>query len=128
MSKYLSSITVLTTLFSLAWIVFALDQTSNASALTRQDCPIVSVNCPSEVPDMGKTYTVSADVTGTVNKEKLTYRWSSSSEGGEIVEGQGTASIKIRVKYTYESITATVDVCGLEDKCQKTVSCIFTVA
>ena len=128
MSKHLSSIIVLTVLLSLALAVFASDQTSNAIVLTGQECPTVRVNCPSELPEIGQTYTVSADVTGTISKEKLTYRWTLSSQGGEIVEGQATASIKIRVKYTHESITATVDVCGLEDKCSKTASCTFTQA
>jgi hypothetical protein len=128
MSKHLSSIIVLTVLLSLAIVAFASDQTCNASALARQDCPTVRVNCPSEIPEIGQTYTLSADVAGTVSKEKLTYRWTLSSQGGEIVEGQGTASIKVYVKYTHESITATVEVSGLEDKCSKTASCTFIQA
>jgi hypothetical protein len=103
-----------------------------AQPVTRdnQECPRITIECPTELPEGGKTYTVSADVEGAVSMKKITYHWSLSSAGecGEIIEGQGTPSIKVRIKCTYQTTTATVKICGLEDKCKDTESCSFSVS
>ena len=127
MDKYLWSLIVLPVLVSLTVCAEMTGRSSSTRTSSRQVCPTITIKCPEELPQIGQTYTVSATVQGTEAKQKLSYHWTLSSEAGEIVEGQGTPVIKVRVKYTYETITATVEVCGLLDKCQKMASCSFVV-
>jgi hypothetical protein len=88
------------------------------------DCPKVVVECPNELPESGKTYVVKARVEGADPNKELSYNWSVSS--GEIIEGQGTATIKVRG--TAESITATVEVNGFPVDCERVGSCTFMVS
>ena len=89
-------------------------------------CPQVVVECPDELFEPGKTYIVKAHVTGGDPNQELSYNWSVSS--GEIVEGQGTASIKVRNTAGSQSTTATVEVNGLPVDCERTASCTFIVS
>ena len=92
-----------------------------------EDCPTVVVNCPAEVFKVGETYTVTAQVKGNVRAKEITYSWSVSS--GKIVEGQGTHSIRLYVDKAGDTPTATVEVGGLDAKCEnRTASCTFPVA
>ena len=95
-----------------------------------QECPEITIECPTELPEEGKTYTVSVNVQGADSMKKITYQWSLSSAGecGEIVEGQNTPSIKVHIKCLYQTTTATVKICGLEGKCKNTESCSFSVS
>jgi len=70
------------------------------------------------------------NVEGADNTKKITYNWSLSSAGecGEIVEGQGTHSIKVHIKCTYQTTTATVDIGGFNGTCKNTASCSFPVS
>jgi hypothetical protein len=89
------------------------------------DCPKLTIECPDEPAEFGKTYNVKVRVTGGNPDQELTYNWSISS--GEIVEGQGTPSIKIRL-IKDRSPTATVEVNGLPPDCEKVASCTFQVS
>jgi len=94
--------------------------------LTDQNCPVITIECPPEVFEYGRTYTVTARVSGG-NSRNLTYRWSVS--GGKIVGGQGTSSIKVCANQAGLTPTATVEVGGLDKRClNRTASCSFTVS
>ena len=90
------------------------------------DCPKLIVECPTDIPESGKTYTVKLRVEGVTSNQELTYSWSVSS--GEITEGQGTSSVKIRISDSSNSVTATVEVNGLKLDCDRVASCSFVVS
>ena len=90
-------------------------------------CPTVSVICPDEIPREGRTYLVTLRVAGVDPAKKLSYKWS-VSKGGEIVDGQGTHTVKIRCTHPEESLTATVEVGGLPSECGNIASCSFPVS
>jgi hypothetical protein len=91
-----------------------------------EDCPKITIDCPTEVPESGKTYAVHVRVEGGDSNRKLTYNWSVSS--GEIVEGQGTARVKIRITDSGKDVTATVEVGGLNGDCNRVASCSFVMS
>jgi hypothetical protein len=83
-------------------------------------CPTVSVSCPSEV-DAGQAITFTASVTGE-GAPTPTYNWSVSA--GTISSGQGTSTITVDTTGTAgQSITATVNIGGLDPSCNATASC-----
>ena len=90
------------------------------------DCPRLIIECPTDVPESGKTYTVKVRVEGHNSNQELSYNWSVSS--GEIIEGQGTSSVKIRISDPSQSVTATVEVNGLKLDCERVASCSFVVS
>jgi hypothetical protein len=89
------------------------------------ECPKVIVECPTDIPEAGKSYTVKVRVEGDTSNQELSYNWSVSS--GEIIEGQGTSSLKIRISDPSKSVTATVEVNGLKLDCDRVASCSFVV-
>jgi hypothetical protein len=80
-------------------------------------CPTVSVTCPSDV-DLGAPITFNASAgDGTV-----TYNWSVSA--GTISGGQGTSSITVDTTgLGGQTVTATVEIGGLDPSCSRTASC-----
>ena len=91
-----------------------------------EDCPKLIIECPTDVPESGKTYTVKVRVEGDNSNQELSYNWSVSS--GEIIEGQGTSSVKIRISDPSQGVTATVEVNGLKGDCERVASCSFVVS
>jgi hypothetical protein len=90
----------------------------------RPPCPTVSVSCPTEVND-GDALTFTASV-GDQGNLSLTYNWSVSA--GTITGGQGTPSITVDTKGTGGStITATVELGGVDPICSRTASCTTSV-
>lgn len=89
------------------------------------ECPTVIVECPTDIPKSGKIYTVKARVEGDSSNQQLTYGWSVSN--GEIVEGQGTDSLRIRITDLSRAVTATVEVNGIRLDCPRVASCSFVV-
>jgi len=84
-------------------------------------CPTVSVSCPSDV-DQGSAITYSASA-GDAN---VTYNWSVSA--GTISSGQGTSSITVDTAgLGGQTVTATVEVGGLDPSCSRTASCSTNV-
>jgi len=84
-------------------------------------CPTVSVSCPSDV-DQGSPITYSASA-GDAN---VTYNWSVSA--GTISSGQGTSSIQVDTAgLGGQTVTATVEVGGLDPSCSRTASCSTSV-
>jgi hypothetical protein len=84
-------------------------------------CPTVNVNCPSEVED-GAPVTYTATVNGGSPAVSPTYNWTVSA--GTISSGQGTSSITVDTKGTGgQTITATVELGGIDPTCGRTASC-----
>ena len=81
-------------------------------------CPTVSVSCPDNV-DLGAPITFNASVNGDAN---VTYNWSVSA--GTISSGQGTSSITVSTDgLGGQTVTATVELGGLDPSCSRTASC-----
>ena len=81
-------------------------------------CPTVSVSCPSDV-DLGSPITFTASVSGDAS---VTYNWSVSA--GTISSGQGTSSITVDTAgLGGQTVTATVELGGLDPSCSRTASC-----
>jgi hypothetical protein len=84
-------------------------------------CPIVSVDCPSEVEDGGSA-TFKANVKQGTPVVSPTYNWTVSA--GTITSGQGTDTIMVDTKGTGgQTITATVELGGIDPSCGRTGSC-----
>lgn len=85
-------------------------------------CPAVSVSCPSDV-DLGSPITFTSSVSGDAS---VTYNWSVST--GTISGGQGTSSITVDTTgLGGQTVTATVELGGLDPSCSRTASCTTNV-
>jgi hypothetical protein len=85
-------------------------------------CPTVSVNCPTSVVQ-GTPITFTASVSGDAS---VTYNWTVSA--GTISSGQGTSSITVDTAgIGGQSVTATVELGGLDPSCSRTASCTTPV-
>lgn len=88
------------------------------------ECPTITVDCPTDCPGAGDTFTVTANVTGAdPTSLKLSYNWSLSSS--TIIGGQGTPTITCIKAEDDQSVTATVEVGGLDSSCQNSASCFW---
>jgi len=80
------------------------------------------VSCPAEV-ELGAPVTFTASVNGDAN---VTYNWTVSA--GTISSGQGTSSITVDTNgLGGQSVTATVELGGLDPSCSRTASCTASV-
>jgi hypothetical protein len=85
-------------------------------------CPAVSVSCPADV-DQGAPITFNASGAESMN---VTYNWTVSA--GTISSGQGTSSITVDTAgIGGQSVTATVELGGLDPSCSRTASCTTSV-
>src|SRR4051794_26345124 len=75
---------------------------------SRTECPTITVDCPTNCPEAGETFTVTANVTGVNPTLKLSYNWSLSNS--TITAGQGTPTITCIKGGDGETVTATVEV------------------
>jgi len=116
-----------TVLFILTTLLLAPTGRTTLASTALDDCPKLSIACPDEVPREGRIYIVKLRVEGVDPARKLTYKWS-VSKGGEIVEGQGTPTLKVRCTHPEESLTTSVDVGGLDEHCTSSASCSFWVS
>jgi hypothetical protein len=88
-------------------------------------CPVVSVSCPADV-DEGAPLTFTASLSGGPADLSPTYNWSVSA--GTISGGQGTSSITVDTAgLGGSSVTATVEVGGVDPACSRTASCTTSV-
>lgn len=84
-------------------------------------CPTVSVECPSE-GNQGTPVTFMAKYTPGTPAVSPTYNWTVSA--GTITSGQGTDTITVDTANTGgQTITATVELGGLDPSCGRTASC-----
>lgn len=86
-------------------------------------CPTVSVSCPND-PKLNEPMEFKATVGGGDPNVIPAYNWTVAN--GEIIEGQGTPAIRV-VVFDYASITATLNLGGLEAICSKTASCSLII-
>ena len=84
-------------------------------------CPTVNVSCPDSAQPGPVTFT--ANVSGGPGTQ--TYNWSVSA--GTITTGQGTSSITVDARGG-QTITATVELGGLDPNCGRTASCTTQIA
>jgi hypothetical protein len=88
-------------------------------------CPNIAVSCPGDV-EQGAPITFTASVSGGASDLMPTYNWSVSA--GTISSGQGTSSITVDTAgIGGQSVTATVDVGGVDPACTKSASCTTSV-
>jgi hypothetical protein len=86
----------------------------------RPPCPTISVSCPDAV-DVGSPITFTATI-GAGGPPNVTYNWSVSA--GTITSGQGTTSITVDTAgLGGQTVTATLELGGLDPACTKTASC-----
>ncbi len=86
-------------------------------------CPTISVSCTDSV-EQGAPITFTASVAGGTGSP--TYNWSVSA--GTISGGQGTPSITVdTATLGGQTVTATVDIGGLDPACSRTASCSTSV-
>ena len=86
-------------------------------------CPTVYVSCPSQNGDW-QALTFAVTVKGADPGTPLTYTW--TVYGGTIMQGQGTPTITLNGEDgpgNGKSLTATVNVGGLNSACASTASC-----
>ncbi len=88
-------------------------------------CPTITVDCPTECLKAGDTFTVKANVSGVDPTLKLTYNWSLSN--GTVSDGQGTPTVTATKSVDWQTVTATVEIGGLDASCQSTASCSLTI-
>ena len=96
------------------------------TAFSSAQCPTISVQGPAGITHPGEEMRFRAEV--NVVGPKLSYSWSVNA--GTIVKGQGTPEITIATTRELEggSITATVEVDGLPNGCERSASEIAGVA
>lgn len=85
------------------------------------DCPKLSLACPTDLLESGKTYEVKAVVEGGNPKYEVFYGW--SVQGAEIVEGQGLRTLKIRITQPNIIVKAFVELGGFNPYCDRLASC-----
>jgi hypothetical protein len=89
-------------------------------------CPTVRPDCPTSEVEQGTPVNFSVSVTGGTPAITPTYNWTVSA--GKISSGQGTSSITVDTTGTAgQSITATVELGGLDPTCGRTSSCTVAV-
>jgi hypothetical protein len=87
---------------------------------TTKSCPTLTVDVSSDDP-CGPQFSVMVSITGQRPTDSPTFRWSVSA--GKIISGQGTPTIVVDKRNTAgQTITATVEVDGLEPGCEKIAS------
>jgi len=87
-------------------------------------CPTISSSCPDAV-DQGQPITYTATV-GAGTPPATTYNWTVSA--GTITSGQGTTSITVSTdNIGGQSVTASLEVGGVDPSCGKTTSCTTAV-
>lgn len=85
------------------------------------DCPNIIIKCPPETT-RGNLIEFHATILGNSNGASLTYNWIISA--GKIVRGQGTSSITVdTTNLIDQTVTATVEIGGLDPACSKAASC-----
>ncbi|HVG39047.1 MAG TPA: hypothetical protein VM870_07165 [Pyrinomonadaceae bacterium] len=91
----------------------------------KPECPTIAVECPTGEHPEGDQWLYKVTVTDAPEETELSYHWEISR--GEILEGQGTTSIKVEADGV-DAITVTVEVGGLGEGCTNTASCPSSMA
>ena len=80
------------------------------------ECPKLILGCPNDVLETGKTYLMKVVVEGGILKDEVSYNWSVT--GAEIVGGQGTRALAIRIKNPNEIVKTWVSLGGVNPYCE----------
>jgi len=89
-------------------------------------CPSLKISCPTDVVWPSTPTTLSLNISGGSPQTNLKYRWSLSE--GEIASGQETTQIIVDTSHINgQKVTATVEVDGMRDECDKVANCEFSV-
>ena len=83
-------------------------------------CPEISITGPAGIPNPNDPILFTVHLSEEAEKYSLKYKWTVT--GGEIIEGQGTLSIKVLLKNSGENLTATAKILGLAANCLNTFS------
>ena len=89
-----------------------------------EDCLRITMECPTAATKPDQPFTFLVHIEGRNANQKLTFCWTVAN--GTIVEGQGTLSIKVKGNTGASTTTATLEIEGLDSKCQHAVSCSLT--
>jgi hypothetical protein len=99
----------------------AVDPQSIADVPICKLCPTIAVACPDQ-REAGNKIVFTASVTIGTSTTEPTFKW--TVDEGTILDGQGTSAITVYVtKLHGKTITATVEVGGIDPACSKTASC-----
>ena len=104
-----------TSILVTAFCFCAVAQTNNNAP-----CPTISLTGPAGISAPNETLTFTASVGVEAKDYKIEYNW--TIHGGEIVEGQGTTSLKVLRNVLGQNLTVTVKVSGFPDGCDNTAS------
>lgn len=85
------------------------------------ECPKLIIGCPNDVLETGKTYLMKVVVEGGILKDDVNYNWSVT--GAEIVGGQGTRALAIRVTHPNKIVETWVSLGGVNPYCDAVTSC-----
>jgi hypothetical protein len=89
-------------------------------------CPTVDIQCPTDLLKPGEPATFSVNISGAGPPLNPKYKWQVSA--GRIISGQGTPEISVDRKGTEgQTITATVEIDGLEPACDRVKSCSMII-
>lgn len=85
------------------------------------ECPKLILGCPNELLETGKTYLMKVVVEGGILKNDVSYNWSVT--GAEIVGGQGTRALAIRITNPNKIVETWVSLGGVNPHCDAVTSC-----
>jgi hypothetical protein len=85
------------------------------------ECPKLILGCPDGVLETGKTYLLKLVVEGGILKNDVSFNWSVT--GAEIVGGQGTRGLAVRIKGPNEIVKTWVSLGGVNPHCDAVTNC-----
>ena len=85
------------------------------------ECPKLILGCPNDVLETGKTYLLKVVVEGGTLKDNVSFNWSVT--GAEIVGGQGSRSLAIRITHPNKIVETWVSLGGVNPYCDVVTNC-----
>ena len=85
------------------------------------ECPTLILGCPPDVLETGKTYLFKLEVENGSPKNLGNFNWSVT--GGEIVGGQGTLGLAVRINRPNEMVKVWVSLGGINPHCDVVTNC-----
>jgi hypothetical protein len=85
------------------------------------ECPKLIISCPTDLLETGKTYLVKVRVEGGDVKDNGNFNWSVT--GAEIVGGQGTRALAVRINEPNKKVEAWVSLGGIDPHCDPVANC-----
>jgi hypothetical protein len=85
------------------------------------ECPKLILGCPNDLLETGKKYVFKLQVEGGNVKDDGNFNWSVT--GGEIVGGQGTRTLVVRITHPNKIVEAWVSLGGVNSYCDAVTSC-----